>query len=169
MRHLLGFRGWPSACSWEADQIYMYSLYSREIRLLLVEDNPGDVWLMREALRLAQLPVQLTVARDGLEASRYLHQLEKDGADCPDLVLLDLNLPRRNGREVLADIKRSDYLQAVPVVVLSSSSAEEDSRQAHHLHATDFLTKPFGLPAYVEMVRGMERFWSGDIELRRTA
>lgn len=149
-------------------------MYSRDIRLLLVEDNPSDVWLLREALSLAQFPVQLTVATDGVEASRYLHQMELDSANIPDLVLLDLNLPRRNGREVLADMQRSAILQAIPVVVLSSSSADDDRRQALHLRAASFVTKPSSLPAYVEMVRGIERFWLRGMEsekpaLRRTA
>ncbi len=147
----------------------MSVLYSRDIRLLLAEDNPGDVWLMREALRLAQFPVQLTVVHDGLEATRFLRHVEKEAKFGPDLVLLDLNLPRRNGREVLADIKRSSYLQAIPVVVLSSSSAEEDRRHALLLKAASFVTKPSSLPAYIEMVRGMEPLWAASAELRKTA
>ena len=138
---------------------------SRNIRLFLVEDNPSDVWLLREALRLAQFPAHLTVSRDGLEATRYLRQMEAEPTHCPDLVLLDLNLPRRNGREVLADMKRSPALQAIPVIVLSSSSADEDRRQADQLHATGFLTKPNNLPAYVEMVRSLAHFWSGHLDV----
>jgi two-component system response regulator len=144
-------------------------LYSRDIHLLLVEDNPGDVWLMREALRLAQFPVQLTVAHDGVEATRFLRHVEKEAKAGPDLVVLDLNLPRRNGREVLADMKRSSYLQSIPVVVLSSSNAEEDRRHALILKASDFVTKPSSLPAYVELVRGMEPLWAASAELRKTA
>ena len=147
----------------------MYTHYPRDLRLLLVEDNPSDVWLVREALRLAQVPVQLTVARDGLEATRYLHQVETDGNICPDLVLLDLNLPRRNGREVLADIQRSAVLRLIPVMILSSSNAEEERRQVYQLKAKGFITKPNSLPAYVEMMRGMEAFWLERLELRRTA
>jgi CheY-like chemotaxis protein len=134
-----------------------------------VEDNPGDIWLMREALRLAHVPAQVAVARDGIEATRYLHEVEGSQANFPDLVLLDLNLPRRNGREVLADMKRSKALREIPVVVLSSSSAEEDKRQAYQLNATDFMTKPDSLPGYVEMVHGMDRFWTSGSELGHTA
>lgn len=144
-------------------------MHAGNIRILLVEDSPSDVWLMREALRLAQIPVVLTVAKDGMEASRYLHQLEILGGDYPDLILLDLNLPRRNGREVLRDIKRSRKLQPIPVVVLSSSQAEEDRRQAFALQAEGFFTKPSSLPAYVEMVRGMDKFWLVGFQLQRTA
>lgn len=148
----------------------MYSLYSRDIRILLVEDNPSDVWLMREAFRVAQIPVSLTAARDGLEASQYLRQFESGaGGERPDLVLLDLNLPRRNGREVLADIRRSPVLHALPVVIVSSSNAEEERRQAHQLLANGFMTKPSSLPAYVEMVRGIGSFLGDDLVLRRTA
>jgi two-component system, chemotaxis family, response regulator Rcp1 len=142
---------------------------SRKIRILLVEDNPSDVWLMREALRLAQFPVQLTVARDGVEATQYLHQVEAKTYDSPDLVLLDLNLPRKNGREVLAHIRRSRTLDSIPVVVLTSSSAEEDRREASRLKVSGFMTKPSSLPAYVDMARGMEKFWVGGMDLRRTA
>ncbi len=137
----------------------MHHLYPRDIRLLLVEDNPADVWLLREALRLAQLPIQLTVARDGMEATRHLHQLENTPNDHPDLVLLDLNLPRRNGREVLAEMKRSPTLQSIPVVILSSSTSDDERRQVSRLQAAGFITKPSGLPAYIEMVCGIERFW----------
>ncbi len=139
------------------------------IRLLLVEDNPADVWLLREALRLAQFPTDITVLKDGLEATRYLHKVEAGMSECPRLVLLDLNLPLRNGREVLADMKRSPRLAAIPVVILSSSSAEEDQRQAGQLKASGFLTKPSCLPDYVQLVQGLERFWSDETGLRRTA
>jgi chemotaxis family two-component system response regulator Rcp1 len=144
-------------------------MYSRNTRLLLVEDNPADVWLLREALRLAGLPIQLTVARDGVEASQYLHQVESDLSQCPDLVLLDWNLPRRNGREVLADVKRSLILQKIPIVVLSSSSAEEEKRQAYVLQAAGFMTKPDSLQDYVELARGLEKFWSDPLPLGQTA
>jgi len=147
----------------------MYPFYAHDLRLLLVEDNPGDVWLMKEALRLAQVPAEVTVAHDGVEASRYLHQVEANGSDGPDLVLLDLNLPRRNGREVLADIKRSAVLRAIPVVILSSSNSDEERRQVYQLKAEGFVIKPTGLPAYVEMIKGMEKFWAGQAELRPTA
>jgi chemotaxis family two-component system response regulator Rcp1 len=147
----------------------MYPFHSHAIRLLLVEDSPSDVWLMKEALRLAKVRVHLTLVKDGLEASRYLHRVESDGVDGPDLVLLDLNLPRRNGREVLADIKRSEVLRTIPVLIFSSSDSDEDRQQAYRLKAEGFMTKPTGLPEYVEMVKGMEKFWAGNAELRATA
>jgi two-component system response regulator len=144
-------------------------MYAGKVHIFLVEDSPSDVWLIREALRLAQVPVLLTIAQDGAEANKYLRELETASGDCPHLILLDLNLPRRNGREVLADIKGSRRLREIPVVVLSSSQADEDRRQAYLLQADGFFTKPSSLPAYVEMVRGLDRFWLGGFELRRTA
>jgi chemotaxis family two-component system response regulator Rcp1 len=163
----LFFCGWCSACTTQTSSTIMYA---RSVRVLLVEDNPADVWLLREALRLAQFPIQLTVACDGVEATRYLRQLEvQNSGDVPDLILLDLNLPRKNGREVLADVKRSGFLQRVPIVILSSSNADEERRQGGELKASAFMTKPSSLPAYVEMVQGMEKFWLGGTGLRRTA
>jgi len=139
------------------------------IRVLLVEDSPSDIWLVKEALRLSQFPVQVTIARDGIEATEYLHRAEKGAADWPDLVLLDLNLPRKNGREVLTEVKASPSLHSIPIVVLTSSNAEDDMRHAYALSACSFITKPSSLPAYVDMVRGMEKFWLGGIQLRQTA
>jgi CheY-like chemotaxis protein len=144
-------------------------MYPQRFRILLIDDNPGDVWLLKEALRLAQIPVQMTVSRDGIEAIEYLHKVETNVVDCPDFIVLDLNLPRKNGHEVLTEIKASSGLRHIPVVVLSSSNAEEDRRNAYELSACCFVTKPNGLPAYVEMVRGMDRFWLSGLELRRPA
>jgi CheY-like chemotaxis protein len=144
-------------------------MYLQRFRILLIDDNPSDVWLLKEALRLAQIPVQMTVSRDGIEAIEYLHKVEKNVADCPDFIVLDLNLPGKNGHEVLAEIKASSALRHIPVVVLSSSKAEEDRRTAYELSACCFVTKPDGLPAYVEMVRGMDRFWLSGLELRQPA
>jgi two-component system response regulator len=144
-------------------------MYSRSFRILLIDDNPGDVWLLREALRLAQVPVQMSVARDGMEATEYLRNVAANQVDYPDFIVLDLNLPRKNGHEILAEIKASSALRHIPVVVLSSSNAEEDRRSAYELSACCFVTKPNDLPAYVEMVRGMDRFWLSGLELRQPA
>jgi len=144
-------------------------MYSRKVRLLLVEDSPSDVWLVREAFRLAYLPAEVTVARDGVEATDYLHRVQTETADLPDLVLLDLNLPRKNGREVLAEIKASPGLQPIPIFVLSSSDAEDDMREVYALNACCFMTKPSSLPGYVEMVHGLKKFWLSGLALRQTA
>jgi len=143
-------------------------MYLRSFRILLIDDSPSDVWLVREALRLAEIPVQMTIARDGVEATEYLQRMQTT-IDCPDLIVLDLNLPRRNGHQVLADIKSSPYLRRIPVVVLSSSNAEDDRRSAYELNACCFVTKPNSLAAYVEIVRGMDKFWLSGLELRQPA
>jgi chemotaxis family two-component system response regulator Rcp1 len=150
---------------------WLITMYPRCIRVLLVEDSPSDVWLVKEALRLAQLPAQIDVARDGVEATTYLRRTQLEDTRWPDLVLLDLNLPRKNGREVLAEIKRSAHpaLQNVPVIVLSSSNAEDDRHQVRQLDANEFRTKPNSLPAYVEMVQSFEKYWQSGVELRQTA
>jgi chemotaxis family two-component system response regulator Rcp1 len=139
------------------------------VRVLLVEDTPSDAWLIKEAFRVSQFPAHVISMRDGVEAIEYLRNAEKGAADWPDLILLDLNLPKKNGHEVLADIKASPTLRSIPVVMLTSSDAEDDMRYSYALHASCFLTKPSSLPAYVDLVRGMEKFWLGGIQLRRTA
>ena len=147
----------------------MSHLYARDIRILVIDNNPADVWLLREALRISHFPVQLTVARDGIEATRYLRQLEANRGDYPDLVLLDLNLPRRSGREVLADIKRSATLQTIPVVILSSSLTIAERRRLFQMQAAEVLTKLPEFAAHVEVVRGLEIFWQASPDLRQTA
>jgi len=144
-------------------------MYPRSIQVLLVEDSPSDIWLIREALRLAQIPVELTIMRDGAQASRYLKQACAGETRSADLVLLDLNLPGKNGTEVLAEIKSVPGLRMTPVIVLSSSDDEEDRRKAYELNASCFLTKPDSLPAYVEMVREIANIWVSGLELGRTA
>src|SRR5437868_4805880 len=96
------------------------------VRVLLVEDTASDAWLIKEAFRLSQFAGKINLARDGVEASEYLRKAEKGAADWPDLILLDLNLPRKNGHEVLAEIKASPALRSIPVIVLTSSDAEDD-------------------------------------------
>jgi CheY-like chemotaxis protein len=144
-------------------------MYPRSFRILLIDDSPSDVWLVKEALRLAQISAQIAIARDGMEATDYLHRIERNALDYPDLIVLDLNLPRKNGHVVLAEIKASSGLRHIPVVILSSSTAEDDRRSAYELNASCFVTKPSSLPAYVEMVRGMDRFWLSGLELRQPA
>lgn len=131
----------------------------RSLRILLVEDSPSDVRLIREALKEAPVPVQITLARDGVEATEYLHQVEIGLASRPDLVLLDLNLPRKNGREVLADVKSSPNLKQIPVLVMTSSRSDDDIAQAYALNANCYITKPGDLQQYVNVVRAIENFW----------
>lgn len=131
----------------------------KSLRILLVEDSPSDVRLVREALKENPIPVQITVARDGVEALDYLRQAEAGLSSFPDLMLLDLNLPRKNGREVLAEVKSSPTLKQIPVLVMTSSRSDEDVAQAYSLNANCYITKPSDLKEYVDVVRAIEDFW----------
>lgn len=136
------------------------------IRILLVEDNPGDVRLTIEALKDGKMDNPLDAVRDGVEALAYLRR-EGIYADKPrpDLILLDLNLPRMDGREVLAAIKEDPSLRQIPVVVLTTSQAEQDILKSYHLHANCFITKPVDLDQFVEVVRGIDNFWLSIVTL----
>ena len=138
----------------------MYEL-PRAIEILLVEDSPADVRLTQEALREGGLEHDLHVARDGDEALAFLRR-EDHHADAPrpDLILLDLNLPGKDGREVLADVKNDPDLRRVPVVVLTTSKAEEDVVRTYDLHANCFITKPVGLENFVDVLRQVQGFWT---------
>jgi CheY-like chemotaxis protein len=130
------------------------------LQLLLVEDNPGDVELTREALHEVPVPCRLSVARDGAEALRFLRREGAHaGAPRPDLVLLDLNLPRLDGRAVLAAVKQDPALRAIPVVVLTTSRAPADVREAYALHANAYVVKPADLDAHFAAVRALVEFW----------
>ena len=130
------------------------------IDILLVEDNPGDVRLTREALHDAKVLNTLTVAVDGVEA---LAALRREGrfadAPRPDIILLDLNLPRKDGREVLAEIKEDPSLRRIPVVVLTTSKAEEDVLRTYNLHANCYISKPVDLEQFITVVKSIEDFW----------
>lgn len=133
---------------------------SDEIQILLVEDNPGDVRLTKEALRGAKVANELHVVGDGEEAIDFLRQRGRHGgAPRPDIVLLDLNLPRIDGVEVLADIKSDADLAKIPIIVLTSSSAEVDIQRAYELHANCFISKPVDFTEFIGAVRSLEGFW----------
>ena len=136
------------------------------VEILLVEDNPGDVRLTQEVLKDARIHNTLNVARDGGEALRYLRREGEDrDVAAQDLILLDLNLPRMDGREVLAVIKADPVLQRIPVVVLTTSSAEIDILSAYDLHANCYITKPVDLDQFIEVVRSIEDFWLAIVRL----
>ena len=138
----------------------------RPIEILLVEDNPGDVRLTQEALGEAKVRNNLAVARDGVEALSYLRQETPfEEATRPDLVLLDLNLPRKDGREVLAEIKADPSLRRLPVVVLTTSSAEKDVLESYNLYANCYITKPVDLDQFVGIVSSIEDFWLTIVKL----
>jgi CheY-like chemotaxis protein len=142
------------------------SVYDGSIQVLLVEDNPGDVRLTKEALKEGKLLNQLTVVGDGVEALSFLRK-EGKYADAiqPELILLDLNLPKKDGREVLAEIKADPNLRRIPVVVLTTSSAEEDILKIYDLHANCYITKPVDLEQFMGVVKSIEDFWVSVVKL----
>jgi chemotaxis family two-component system response regulator Rcp1 len=136
------------------------------VQILLIEDNPGDVRLTREALKEAKFRNTLQVVGDGVEALAYLRQQgQYSGAMRPHLIMLDLNLPRMDGREVLAAIKKDADLRRIPVVVLSSSEAEADIARAYELHANAYVTKPVDIAHFLQVVKSIEEFWVEIVKL----
>ncbi|MBZ5702561.1 MAG: response regulator [Acidobacteriia bacterium] len=139
---------------------------ARPVDILLVEDNPGDVRLVRESLHDGKVINQMSTVTDGREALAYLR---KEGSFArvsrPDLILLDLNLPRKDGREVLAEIKSDPDLRRIPVVVITSSQAEEDILKSYNLHANCYITKPVDLNRFVQVVKSIEDFWLTIVKL----
>ena len=132
----------------------------RPIEILLVEDNPGDVRLTVEGLKESKVRNNLHVARDGVEAMEFLHrQGQHTNAVRPDLILLDLNLPRMDGREVLLEIKSDAKLKTIPVVVLTTSRAEHDVLRSYELQANCYITKPVDLEQFITVVKSIEDFW----------
>jgi two-component system, chemotaxis family, response regulator Rcp1 len=130
------------------------------VELLLVEDNPGDARLTLEAFRHANTSVKLHVATDGAQAMAFLRREGKHAdAPRPDLILLDLNLPKLDGREVLSLIKEDDALKAIPTVVLTTSDAAADIRKSYHAHANCYLTKPAEYVEYADLVKSINEFW----------
>jgi two-component system, chemotaxis family, response regulator Rcp1 len=130
------------------------------MEVLLVEDNPGDVRLTQEAFQECDVPVHFTVAADGVEAldvlnRRGLHM----NSPRPNLILLDLNLPRKNGREVLLEIKADDDLRRIPVIIMTTSTADQDIQRAYNLNANCYITKPVEFEHFVRVVRSIENFW----------
>jgi two-component system, chemotaxis family, response regulator Rcp1 len=138
----------------------------KPIQILLVEDNPGDVRLAVEALRCMKVRNQLHVVQDGVEAMAFLRR-EGRYVDIPrpDLVLLDLNLPRKDGREVLSQVKLDPDLKRIPVVILTSSAAEQDILQAYNLYANCYITKPLDLEQFLRVIRSIEDFWLAVVKL----
>jgi chemotaxis family two-component system response regulator Rcp1 len=136
------------------------------IDILLIEDNPGDVRLTQEAFKIGKIRNNLYVVRDGVEALDFLFRRKpyKD-APIPDLILLDLNLPKRDGREILEEIKSKDSLRRIPVVVLTTSKADEDVLRSYNLHANCFINKPIDLDEFFRVIRAIENFWLTVVKL----
>lgn len=138
----------------------------QSVEILLVEDNPGDVRLTIEALKEAKLVNRLNVVADGVEALEFLRRQGRFAqAPAPDLVLLDLNLPRKDGREVLEEIKNDATLRTIPVVVLTTSRAEEDVLRAYNLHANCYITKPVDFGQFMHVIKSIECFWLEIVKL----
>jgi len=136
------------------------------VEILLVEDNPADVRLTQEALKEEKLHNNLSVVNDGVEALAFLRKKGKyANATRPDLILLDLNLPKKDGREVLKEIKNDDDLKAIPVVVLTISKAEEDVLKSYNLHANCYITKPIDLNQFSHVVKSINDFWLSIVKL----
>jgi two-component system, chemotaxis family, response regulator Rcp1 len=144
----------------------MPSKSGTSINILLVEDNPGDVRLTKEAMRDSKVRNNLEVVEDGVEALAFLH---KDGPFAgffrPDLILLDLNLPRKSGLEVLQEIKADESLKRIPVVILTTSQAEKDIVKSYDLHANAYITKPVDLDQFIAVVKAIEGFWLEIVKL----
>lgn len=138
------------------------------IEILLVEDNPGDVDLTIEALKDAKIANNLNVAVDGIDALTFLHREGDYGAaPKPDVILLDLNLPRKDGREVLAEIKEDPLLRRIPVVILTTSEAEKDVLESYDLYANCYIVKPIDLDQFITVVKTIEDFWLTIVKLPR--
>lgn len=138
----------------------------RPIEILLVEDNPGDVRLTKEALREGKLSNNLQVARDGVEALQVLRrEPPHEAAVRPDLILLDLNLPKKDGREVLAVIKKDPELRRIPVVILTTSQAEQDIVQSYDLYANCYIAKPVDLDNFIRVIKSIDSFWLTVVQL----
>ena len=138
----------------------------RSIEILLIEDNPGDVRLTEEALKEGKVINRLSVVPDGVEALAYLRKTgEYASAATPDLVLLDLNLPKKDGREVLAEVKQDPELRKIPVVVLTTSRDEQDILKSYDLHANCYITKPVDFEQFIRVVRAIEDFWLSVVKL----
>jgi chemotaxis family two-component system response regulator Rcp1 len=144
----------------------MNSKATEPVDVLLVEDNPGDVRLTKEALKDAKLKIHMHVVGDGMEAMAFLRKQGKYAASPrPDLVLLDLNLPKKDGRQVLAEIKEDPDLKRIPVVIITTSKAEEDVLKSYNLHANCYVTKPLDLDQFITVVQSIEQFWLTIVKL----
>ena len=139
---------------------------NHSVEILLVEDNPGDVRLTLEAFKDAKVRNNLSVVENGVEAMTFLRREGKfASAPRPDLILLDLNLPKKDGREVLEEIKADADLRRIPVVVLTTSQAEEDILKTYNLHANCYITKPVDFDQFIKIVRSIEEFWLTIVKL----
>jgi len=133
---------------------------TRIIKVLLVEDNRADARLITEVFKDEKIMVDLDIVRDGEEAMSFLHREgEYENAPCPDLIILDLNLPRKDGREVLSELKGDARLNSIPVVILTTSQSEEDILRSYKLQASCYVTKPIDLDQFTKIIKSLDEFW----------
>jgi two-component system, chemotaxis family, response regulator Rcp1 len=144
------------------------TMSGRLAEILLVEDDPADALLMRRALAQSRLSLNITWVEDGEEALDYLQTPGRDGAVRPDLILLDLNMPKKSGHVVLAEIRDDPNLTDLPVVILTTSKAEEDVARSYALHANAYIAKPVGLPGFLKVVESIDGFWFSVVVLPET-
>jgi CheY-like chemotaxis protein len=142
------------------------TLIGRPVEILLVEDNQGDVGLIEEVLEETKIRRHLHIAEDGEEAMLFLHREGKfSGFPRPDIILLDLNSPKKDGREVLKEIKEDDNLRSIPIVVLTTSNSEKDINRSYELHANAYITKPLNLDEFITVVKSIVNFWLEVVKL----
>jgi CheY-like chemotaxis protein len=138
----------------------------KQIEILLVEDNEGDIGLVEEVFQEAKIMNNLNIAEDGEEAMLFLHRKGKfSNVPSPDIILLDLNLPGKDGREVLKEIKEDNELKRIPVVILTTSKAEEDILKSYNLHANSYITKPVDFDQFIRVIKSIENFWLDIVKL----
>ena len=138
----------------------------KQIEILLVEDNEGDMGLVEEVFQEAKIMNNLNIAEDGEEAMLFLHKKGKfSNVPSPDIILLDLNLPGKDGREVLKEIKEDNELKRIPVVILTTSKAEEDILKSYNLHANSYITKPVDFDQFIRVIKSIENFWLDIVKL----
>jgi len=139
---------------------------NRPVKILLIEDNEADVRLTKEGIKEAKMLNDLYVVNDGIKAMDFLnHKGEFEDMPVPDLILLDLNLPKKDGREVLEEIKKDPELKQIPVVILTTSEAEQDILKSYKLHANCYVTKPIGINQFVDVIKAIEGFWLTIVKL----
>ncbi len=147
----------------------MDSINAQPLEILLVEDNPGDIRLIKEILKETKIRTNIQVAMDGEAALKLLFNTENlNAAPRPDLILLDLNLPKIDGRELLSEIKCSENLKSIPVVILTTSTAEEDIIETYNNHANSYITKPVDLDHFIRVVESIKDFWLSIVKLPRS-
>ncbi len=143
---------------------------TKQVRILLVEDNEGDIILTLKALKKAHVQNKIDVVKDGEQALRFLHkQAPYQEAETPGLILLDINLPRMDGVEVLSEIKKHEHLRVIPVVMLTTSDSEKDIMQSYQHYANCFITKPVNFNTFMEVIQSIRDFWISIVQLPKTA